>query len=368
MRARIPVTIITGFLGSGKTTLLNRLLRQPELADTAVIVNEFGEVGLDHELVEASDGTVVLLANGCVCCAVRGDFVRALDELHRRRAQASGWRFVRIVVETSGLADPGPIIQALLSDPSLCARYELDGVITTVDVLSVAATMQAHFEAVRQIAVADQIVLTKHDLLHAETAAASLDALRASLLRLNPGVCIATASDVVRHILRSAPLAHGQHPDDHERWLRTDALAIRPLHGADADTTHTARVKSFCIVREEPMSEATLAMFLEGIVKYLGPGLLRIKGIVHVAEQPAQPAVIQGAQSVLHELTWLPHWPSADRRTRLVFITLDVDQEEVEEMFTMIERMQANTVRARTRAANQRQPDSLQMPSPICAS
>lgn len=349
---RIPVSIITGFLGSGKTTLLNRILSQPDLSDAAVIINEFGEIGLDHELVQASDGEVVLLPNGCLCCAVKGDFVRTLDELHRRRMRGSVMRFSRVIVETSGMADPCPIILALLTEPSLHARYELDTVLATVDVINGEATLEAHLEAVKQIAVADRLVLTKQDMLPLETGDEALVSLSAQLRRLNRGAAIDSASAAIDEFFRTSTSGPAQKDFDSYTWLRTQEFMdvqdrLNGLKGA-----HSGRVRSFCVVRNDPIDEVALEMFLSALGKHLGPNLLRFKGIVNVAQQPGRPAIVHGVQTMLHQPAWLDCWPSEDRRTRLVFITLDAEQEEIEEMLNLMERMQTNAARARERAAS----------------
>ncbi len=345
--SRIPVSIVSGFLGSGKTTLLNRLLRQPGMSDTAVIVNEFGEIGLDHELVEASDGSVVLLPNGCVCCAVRGSFVQALDDLHQRRARGAVTRFARVVVETSGLADPGPLIQVLLAEPSLRARYLFDTVTVTVDVVHGAATLDTHLEAVRQLAVADRIVLTKQDMLPEDTAEATVAELTRMLHQVNPGAMLGTASAAIDALARAAPFDPAQ-GGEIGPWLRDTAYRGRQAcrHGR-----HRGRVRSFCVVRDEAIDEGALELFLSGLGKHLGPRLLRLKGIVHVAQRPDRPVVVQGVQTLLHEPVRLACWPGPVRRTRLVFITLDIEQDEIEDMLGLMERMQARALLARVRAS-----------------
>ena len=347
---RTPVALITGFLGSGKTTLVNRLLAHPGMADTAVVVNEFGEIGLDHDLIAASDDAIVLLANGCVCCAVRGDLVRTLDELHRRRAGGTLPPFARVIVETSGLADPGPVIQALLAEPTLRARYALGAVVALVDAVNGSATLDAHFEAVKQAAVADRIVITKLDLAPAD---ASLAALRGRLAALNPGADIVEGSAGLDPksvfavpLPESAPSAQRV-----AAWLRVEHYAGRmPGAIAGSDHRHDASVRSFCIVRDEPLAEGTLRLFMDALAQNLGPALLRVKGIVHVAQRPDTPAVLHGAQALLHDVAWLERWPNADRRTRLVFVTLEHTRDAMEDLLDTVQRFAAGAARARATA------------------
>ncbi len=331
---RIPVSLITGFLGSGKTSLVNRLLGLPEAAATAVVVNEFGEIGLDQELIISSDDNVVLLANGCFCCAMKGDLVTALDKLYRGGQRDQTRSFKRVVIETSGLADASPVIQLLLSEPSISSRYRLEGVLTVVDAVNGEATLDAHVESVKQVAVADSVILSMTDL--PESAAAQL---KQRIRAINPAAAVAEASGLKHDALLDAFFP--------QRGLRDDAYgeAARPFrqHG------HDQRFSSFCYVREDAISEFALKLLLEAIGENLGPQLLRIKGIVNVLEYPDRPAVIHGAQKLLHEVEWLNAWPSEDRRSRIVFITLDAGRELVEELIALADRLAANTARARLR-------------------
>jgi G3E family GTPase len=333
----IPVSVITGFLGSGKTTLLGRLLRDPGMHRTAVIINEFGEIGLDHDLVETSDESFIQLANGCLCCNVRGDLVLTLGDLAARRAAGTVPPFERVVIETTGLADPAPILHALMTDRAVSEVYALDGVVTTVDAVNGAATLDAHEESVRQAAVADRIVLTKTDLPVAEPAQ-----LVARLARLNPGASVLTggAGGVSPASLFDAglydPSGKGA---DVQAWLAHEAHA---LAGGHDHGHHREPMGTFSLVRDRPLHSVTLALFLAALAENCGADLLRMKGIVHVVEDPARPAVVHGVQHVYHAPVWLPRWPSADRRTRMVFIgrnlrrswfegLLDVLQSEVAE-------------------------------------
>jgi G3E family GTPase len=294
-----PISVITGFLGSGKTTLLSRLLRDPAFARTAVIVNEFGEVGLDHLLVEASDEEIVLLEGGCLCCKVRGDLVRTAGHLLERHARGAA-AFDRIVVETTGLADPAPILQALMTDREIADRLRLDSVIATVDCAAGGATLDAHPQSVKQAALADRIVLTKTDL-------ADSRALAERLRRLNPGAPQLTAL----HGAVDASLLFGG--SGYDRPL--------PDHGPHSESG----TNSFCLRRSQPLHAVTLSLFLQVLAEHCGEKLLRLKGLVDVVESPGRPAVIHGVQHVFHPPAWLEAWPDDDRATRIVVISQGLD-------------------------------------------
>ncbi len=373
-----PVTILTGFLGSGKTTLLNRALRDPAMAKTAVVINEFGEIGLDHALAARSDDTIMVLENGCLCCTVFGDLVTTLSNLYHAREDGAVPRFDHVVIETSGLADPSPLIQAFLSDPVLAGLYRIATVAAVVDAVNGPHTLDAHIESVRQVALADRIIITKVDLLpfaeasrskksaEAKEAAASL---LARLHRLNPAAKILRTDDSAFDIgreLRADALKPGDPKADARAWLNADAYERHGDGDHDHDRSHDDHshdhddrdhhhlhdrdIASFCFIRETPISREALRLLLDALQQNLGPNLLRVKGIVHVAEEPDRPAVIQGAQQLLHNLSWLERWPDADRRSKIVFITQGFDRAEVEDMIAVLDRVAARTAAARARA------------------
>ena len=307
---RIPVTVLTGFLGSGKTTLLNALLRRPDLKDTAVIINEFGEIGLDHLLVKTIDDNMVLLQSGCLCCKVRGDLVRTAGELLTRRARGDA-AFDRIVVETTGLADPAPILQALMTDREIADALRLDSVIATVDCAAGDATLDAHPESVKQAALADRIVLTKTDL-------ADSSALAERLRRLNPGAHQLTA-------------LHGA--VDPSLLFNTSVYEPRNYESH----AHSGEVTTFCLRRSEPLHAVTLSLFLQLLAEHCGAKLLRLKGLVDVVETPGRPAVIHGVQHVFHPPAWLEAWPDEDRSTRIVVISQGLDAEWLQDLLEVLD-------------------------------
>jgi G3E family GTPase len=343
VEAPIPVSVLTGFLGAGKTTLLNRLVRRPEMARCAVVINEFGEIPLDHELVERVDENMIALASGCLCCTVRGDLIETLGDLWQRQQEGKAPRFDRVVIETTGLADPAPILHSLMSAKELVGRYRLEGVISLVDGLVGAATLDAHPEAVKQAAVADRLVLTKTDI-----AQRGLDDLRRRLRALNPAAPIidAVMGDVAPDRLLDAGLYNAAtKTHDVQRWLNEEAYREGESHDHhDHDhehldvNRHDDHISAFAITRDNPVTGAMLAKFFEVLVASFGEKLLRVKGILNIAGHPERPAVIHGVQHVFHPLQWLDRWPSEDRRTRLVFITRDVQKETLEAILAALER------------------------------
>ena len=308
----IPVSVITGFLGSGKTTLLNRLLRHPAMRGAAVIVNEFGEIGIDHLLVEAAIEDAVLLRSGCICCTVRGDLVDTLGSLGERRARGALPWFDRVMVETTGLADPAPILQTLMRDPALTADYRLGTVVTTADAVNAPGQLDDFDEAVKQVALADRLVVTKTDL----AGAGATDALIGRLRALNPAAPLLRLPD--QPVEPAALFDTPGGARDLARWL-----------GAPDHPAHDAAIHSFCLTRDAPLPWPSVKAWLESVISLRGADLLRLKGIVNAAGED-RPIVVHGVQHVFHPPTRLPAWPDADRRTRLVFITRHINQAPLE--------------------------------------
>ena len=346
----IPLSLITGFLGSGKTTLINRLLSRGDMDETAILVNEFGEIGLDHLLVQQVSEDIVLLQSGCICCTVSGELVDSLRELFVRRVRGEIPAFRRVVVETTGLADPAPIIHTLMADPTLEERYRLDGVVTTVDARHGSGQLDTHPESVKQAAVADRIVLTKADVAEPELVAR----LRARLAALNPGAPVITAEhgNVAPAALFDAGLFDPRTKTaDVERWLNEEAYARGrrdPGHGhghgheheheheQDHEhhdvNRHDARIRTFCLTAAQPIAWERFAEWIEMLLSTQGDKMLRVKGILNVAGADA-PIAIHGVQTMFHAPTALPAWPNADVRSRIVFITRDLGQGAIEDSF-----------------------------------
>jgi len=329
--SRLPVCIITGFLGSGKTTLLNGLLQAPGLANSLVIINEFGEIGIDHLLVSTPSENMRLLSNGCLCCAVRGDLVETLADAHRRRSEATLPGFERVLVETTGLADPVPIIQTVVTDDALASYYCLDTVVALVDCVHAQAQLDSHPEAVKQAAVADLLLLTKTDIADP----ARVDELEARLHQLNEGaeiLRVLRGAIDPRLLFGRAVLDSLASADNVERWLgagrRAHASDDHCVHLPHSDAAHSHarhddRVQTFTLFLDEPVSRQSLATWLTLLANFKGANLLRVKGLINVE---GRPVVVQAVQTEIHEPVELAHWPTGDRRSRIVFIVRDADR------------------------------------------
>lgn len=349
-QSRIPVSILTGFLGAGKSTLLNRLLKDPAMKDAAVIINEFGEVGIDHLLVETSNDAVVELADGCLCCTVRGELVDTLAELIDGMQTGKVKPLSRVVIETTGLADPAPVMQSVMGHPSIAQHFDLDGVVTVVDAVNGLSTIDAFPEAYKQVAVADRLILTKKTL--ADEAAVS--AITQRLRTLNPRAPITdgdaddagSAAMLINGLYdASAKIA------DVDRWLKDEMAAAGDHHHHDHHhdhghshghghhhhhdvNRHGASIRSYSILHDEPIDPMAINMFVDLLRSTHGEKLLRMKAIVALTDRPDKPLVLHGVQSIFHPPVRLPSWPEgSDRKTRLVLITRDLSESYVRDLF-----------------------------------
>jgi G3E family GTPase len=328
----IPVTVLTGFLGAGKTTLLNRLLKSPELADTAVIINEFGEIGIDHLLVEHVADGVVELSAGCLCCTIRGDLIATLETLLRARDNNRVGPFRRLMIETTGLADPAPVLHTLMVHPYLTMRYRLSGVVTVVDAVNGVATLDRHRESVRQAAVADRIVLTKTDIATAE----QTEAIRERLARLAPGAAVldAAAGEATPDaLLSTAPWGLDQRSSTVVRLIESEAAHSHAAGGGFDVNRHDESIRAFVVATDRAIPAASFEMFLDLLRAAHWPKLLRVKGVVKIAEDPSRPVAVHGVQHVFHPPILLERWPDEDHRTRLVFIVDGLAKEDVERLY-----------------------------------
>lgn len=326
----IPTSVLTGFLGSGKTTLLNALLSHQDLSDTAVLVNEFGEIGIDHLLVEPlEDENIVLLNAGCLCCTIRDDLVGTLSELWEKRENASIPPFRRVIIETTGLADPAPILHTLLSHEAVKDRYSVNGIVTTVDAVNAELQLTENVECLKQIAVADRIVITKPDLSSPD----ALDRLRIRLSNINSSAPLFTVvqGDIDPNGLLDVGLYNLDEKDDRvEGWLRQVGEEDH-AHAHDINR-HDDRISTFYLETNQSIQIHHFIAWIENLLETHGEKLLRLKGILDI-EGSDKPVIVHGVQHIFHPLSTLSTWPAGPRRSRLVLIVRDLVREPIEQSF-----------------------------------
>ncbi len=351
----IPITVLTGFLGSGKTTVLNYMTQQDALSRTLVIINEFGEIGLDHQLMARStDEVVVEMPSGCLCCTIRGDLARTLREAPGRFARGGKRWFDRVVIETTGLADPAPILNTLMTDAAVAQQYRLDGVVTTIDAVNGSGTLDLQIESVKQAAVADRLLLTKTDLVDKN----SLSKLQKRLRVINPAApqVIAQNGAVDAALLFDAGLYNPETKSlDVQNWLKAEAYDDQHSHHPgggehshsnhdhdhhhhhehhhhdhDDVNRHDDRIKALCVTIDDPIRAVSLEAWLDVLMMFQGENLLRIKGLINV-EEIEEPLVVHAVQHIFHPPVTLDEWPTDDRRSQIVFITRDIEESTIRE-------------------------------------
>ena len=333
-----PVTVITGFLGSGKTTLLSALLKKEEMKNVAVIINEFGEVGLDHALVEHSDENIVELQNGCICCTIQGDLQKTMLDLIDKMSKGDISYFDKLMIETTGLADPVPIIHTLISSMDLQRIYTLDGVITVVDATNGEKTLDLQPEAVKQAALAERIIISKIDLIEKD----KVISLETRLRAINPSIKIIKSSfgDVsISDLIDLGAYDPFSKSRDVKEWLAVESMDSHHDHDHDHHhvnvNRHDENIEAFSMTSDTPVNMMAFGLFKDLLMAQMGPDLLRLKGIINI-EGKDRPAVIHGVQHVFHPVYWLEKWPDDNRQTKLVFITRNIKKEQIEGFFNAL--------------------------------
>lgn len=344
MTDKTPVTLLTGFLGSGKSTLLSQILQDPAFSKTAVIVNEFGEVGLDDFMVTHAKEQILEMTTGCLCCTIRGDISQTLLDLFSKRSAGEIAPFERVIIETTGLADPVPVIHTLTKDPEISDHFSLSGVVVTVDAANGSSTLDRQEECLKQVLVADRVVLTKTDL---DIEEGQVTALRARLNRLNPTAQLLEkqSSDFQLETLFDTALFNEKTKSpDVQKWLNMENMTHNhghEHHDHDHDhehhhdiNKHGDDIECFSLILDQPVSAQSFLMAIRLLIGKHGQHLLRIKGVVFIEEDPSKPFVLHGVQHVFHELIQLENWPSDDHRTKIVFITRELPKTMIEAYFT----------------------------------
>ena len=338
----IPLTILTGFLGAGKTTCLNQLVQNPALSNTLILINEFGAVGLDHLFIEKVDGDMILMSSGCICCTIRGDLVTTLEDLLKRLDNGRIKAFDRVILETTGLADPAPILHVIMYHPYLMLRYRLDGVITVIDAINGAATFDAHEEAVKQAAVADRLIITKTDMAEG---AKNLNGIVTRLKALNPSAQIFVSEEgetTIEQLLNCGLYNPDTKTPRVRDWLNAEAVIDTHEHAPHGDHRHTDinrhddHIRAYCLTSDTPLTPSSFDIFIELLRQTHGPKLLRIKGIVALTDDPRRPVVIHGVQHIFHPPHRLENWPDQDHRTKIVFILKDLDEKFIEGLYAAL--------------------------------
>jgi len=338
----IGISVLTGFLGSGKTTILTSLIKQKQMANAAIIINEFGEVGLDHDLIETTDENVIELQNGCICCTIQDDLKTTLLNLLKKMEKGEISPFNHVIIETTGLADPVPIIHTLMTSLDLQRIYSIDGVITVVDAINGDSTYNAHEEAVKQTAFADIIILSKTDIADKE----KVNSLTKRIKAINPKVTIIESDK--NSLSVSKLLGLNDYNPQNKDWNVREWLDIEKNkssnhshyhhdhHNHEHDVNrHGDNIETFAMVTSQPVSMTAVNFFLELLMSQMGENILRIKGILNIKGQ-SYPAVIHGVQHIFHPLEWLGKWPSEDKQSRLVFITKNIKKDIIDDLFKII--------------------------------
>ena len=356
----IPVLLLTGFLGSGKTTLLNHLVHQPYFSDTLVIINEFGEISLDHLLVTHSNEDLVMeMGHGCICCTIRGDLAQVFRNIEWRFSRQGKRKFNRVVVETTGLADPAPILHTLMTDRTIASRYQLNAIITTIDSVNGLQTLDLHTEAIKQAAVADRLILTKSDLATPE----QLVILQRRLAKLNPAakqLQVFNGEADLQSLFNENLFSVDQKSPDLIKWLNEQSYAIKtkssigkaqfraidqntpnpmvfrkkPAHTQLGINRHNDHIHAYCFTFDDPIDPGLFDQWLGLLMTTKGSDILRVKGILNM-KQRVGPIVIHGVQHIFHPPVELAEWPSGDHRTPIVFITRDVPRSVIDNTFTV---------------------------------